>query len=106
MPDYADANPVYTAIPNTIGYNNFPWPEPADKQQKAIKTIAQGILDARAKFPDSQRWPIRSNNHAAGTRRCTPQTGQSSGRRVWQKKIVRVGSGTRRFSVRALPATR
>jgi hypothetical protein len=36
-----------------IVYNNFPWPEPADKQQKAIQTTAQGILDARAKFPDS-----------------------------------------------------
>lgn len=36
-----------------IVYNNFPWPEPADKQQKTIETAAQGILDARAKFPDS-----------------------------------------------------
>ncbi|MCP5292072.1 MAG: type IIL restriction-modification enzyme MmeI [Nitrosomonas sp.] len=49
----SSSNPVYTAIPNTIVYNNFPWPEPADKQQKTIETIAQGILDARAKFPDS-----------------------------------------------------
>jgi len=36
-----------------IVYNNFPWPEPADKQQKAIETAAQAVLDARTKFPDS-----------------------------------------------------
>ncbi|MDD2364605.1 MAG: hypothetical protein PHN84_00430 [Desulfuromonadaceae bacterium] len=36
-----------------IVYNNFPWPEPTDKQQSAIETAAQGVLDARAKFPTS-----------------------------------------------------
>ena len=35
-------------------YNNFPWPEnPSDKQKAAIETAAQGVLDARAQFPDS-----------------------------------------------------
>jgi hypothetical protein len=53
MPDYADANPACTAIPNTIVYNNFPCPAVSEKQREAIETIAQGILDARAKFPDS-----------------------------------------------------
>lgn len=36
-----------------IVYNNFPWPELTDKQRAAIETAAQGVLDARAKFPES-----------------------------------------------------
>lgn len=37
-----------------IVYNNFPWPEsPSDKQRAAIEQAAQGVLDARAAFPDS-----------------------------------------------------
>lgn len=36
-----------------IVYNNFPWPEPSDKQREAIEAAARGVLDARAKFPDS-----------------------------------------------------
>nr|WP_303668707.1 type IIL restriction-modification enzyme MmeI [Selenomonas ruminantium] len=38
---------------NTIVYNNFPWPTPTDKQRAAIEQTAQGILDARALYPDS-----------------------------------------------------
>lgn len=34
-----------------IVYNNFPWPEPTDKQQSAIEAAAQGVLDARTRFP-------------------------------------------------------
>ena len=34
-----------------IVYNNFPWPEPTDPQHQAIATAAQGVLDARARFP-------------------------------------------------------
>ena len=35
-------------------YNNFPWPDaPSDKQRAAIESAAQGVLDARAAFPDS-----------------------------------------------------
>lgn len=34
-------------------YNNFPWPEPTDAQKKKIEKTAQGILDARALYPDS-----------------------------------------------------
>lgn len=34
-------------------YNNFPWPEsPTDAQKAAVEQAAQGVLDARAKFPD------------------------------------------------------
>jgi hypothetical protein len=36
-----------------IVYNNFPWPSPTDAQKAAIEQAAQGILDARAKFPDA-----------------------------------------------------
>ena len=38
---------------NTIAYNNFPFPTLTDEQKKKITATAQGILDARAKFPDS-----------------------------------------------------
>jgi hypothetical protein len=36
-----------------IVYNNFPWPTPTAKQQTAIETAAQAILNSRAKFPKS-----------------------------------------------------
>jgi len=34
-------------------YNNFPWPEPTESQKQKIEQTAQGILDARALYPDS-----------------------------------------------------
>jgi len=34
-------------------YNNFPWPDVADKHRAAIEAAAQGILDARALYPQS-----------------------------------------------------
>jgi hypothetical protein len=37
---------------NTIVYNNFPWCNPTDEQREIIEKTAQGILDARAKYPD------------------------------------------------------
>ena len=36
-----------------IVYNNFPWPAPTEAQKDKIEKTAQGILDARAKYPDS-----------------------------------------------------
>lgn len=36
-----------------IVYNNFPWPAPTDAQKAKIEQTAQGILDARALYPDS-----------------------------------------------------
>ena len=36
----------------SIVYNNFPWPNPTEAQKAKIEQTAQGILDARAKFPD------------------------------------------------------
>ena len=38
---------------NTIVYNNFPWPDPTPEQRIRIEQTAQGILDARALYPDS-----------------------------------------------------
>lgn len=34
-------------------YNNFPWPKPTDEQRAKIEETAQGILDARALYPDA-----------------------------------------------------
>ena len=34
-------------------YNNFPWPDPSPEQKEKIEKTAQGILDARALYPDS-----------------------------------------------------
>jgi len=36
-----------------IVYNNFPWTDATDKQKETIETLAQGVLDTRAQFPDS-----------------------------------------------------
>ena len=36
-----------------IVYNNFPWPQPTVVQKIKIEQTAQGILDARSKFPNS-----------------------------------------------------
>ena len=36
-----------------IVYNNFPWPNPTETQKQNIEQTAQGILDARAKYPES-----------------------------------------------------
>ena len=38
---------------NDIVYNNFPWPIPTDTQKEKIRNTAQGILDARALYPES-----------------------------------------------------
>ena len=37
---------------NTIVYNNFPWCKPTDEQKAKIEKTAQGILDARALYPE------------------------------------------------------
>lgn len=39
---------------NSIVYNNFPFPlTPTDTQKKKVEEAAQGVLDARAKYPGS-----------------------------------------------------
>ena len=35
-----------------IIYNNFPWPEATEAQQEKIAVLAQGVLDARALYPE------------------------------------------------------
>lgn len=35
-----------------VVYNNFPWPTPTETQKAKIEQTAQGILDARALYPD------------------------------------------------------
>jgi hypothetical protein len=37
----------------SIVYNNFPWPDSTEKQQKAIEELAQEVLTVREKFPKS-----------------------------------------------------
>ena len=37
---------------SSIVYNNFPWCDPTPEQKAKIEETAQGILDARAKYPD------------------------------------------------------
>lgn len=37
----------------SVVYNTFPWPNPSDEQKAKIEQTAQGILDARALYPDS-----------------------------------------------------
>jgi len=34
-------------------YNNFPWPNPTEKQKAGIEKLAQAVLDARSQFPDA-----------------------------------------------------
>jgi len=36
-----------------VVYNNFPWPDATDEQEKAIEKLAQAVLDARTKYPQS-----------------------------------------------------
>jgi hypothetical protein len=36
-----------------IVYNNFPWPNPTEKQKETIEKAAQDVLDTRAKFPSA-----------------------------------------------------
>lgn len=36
-----------------IVYNNFPWPDPDEKQRAAVEKAARTVLDARARYPDS-----------------------------------------------------
>jgi hypothetical protein len=37
---------------NKLVYNNFPWPEATEVQQEKIAALAQGVLDARALYPE------------------------------------------------------
>ena len=41
------------SLSKDIVYNNFPWPEPTDKQCAAIEAAARSVLDERARHPES-----------------------------------------------------
>ena len=47
---------------NTIVYNNFPWCEVSEQQKRAIEKTAQGILNARAIYPDSSLADLYNEN--------------------------------------------
>ena len=38
---------------NHIVYYNFPWPTANENEKKSVEVLAQAVLDARAKYPDS-----------------------------------------------------
>ena len=75
-----------------VVYNNFPWPEVNDEQREKIEQTAQGILDARALYPDSSmadlydpltmppelRKAHRDNDHAVMAAYGFPSTMQES----------------------------
>ncbi len=44
-----------------IVYNNFPWPTPTKDQKAKIEKAAQGILDARTKYPEASLGDMYSN---------------------------------------------
>lgn len=45
-----------------IVYNNFPWPKPIHRHHQRIEQAAQGILDARALYPDSSLAALYDKN--------------------------------------------
>jgi len=38
---------------STLVYNNFPWPNPTEKQKETIEKAAQDVLNTREKFPNA-----------------------------------------------------
>lgn len=47
---------------SAIVYNNFPWPKATKKQKEQIEVTAQGILDARAQFPNCSLADLYNKN--------------------------------------------
>ena len=50
---YISKNGMRYRYSKDIVYNNFPWSEPTETQKAKIEATAQGILDARALYPES-----------------------------------------------------
>jgi hypothetical protein len=83
-----------------IVYNNFPWPvDASDAQREAIATAAQGVLDARAAFPDAtladlydplSMPPALVKAHQALDRAVDAAYVPSGGRRAWASDAERV----------------
>ena len=47
---------------NTLLYNNYPWPQTTSAQVSAIEAAAQGVLDTRARFPNSSLADLYDQN--------------------------------------------
>lgn len=83
-----------------IVYNNFPWPIDAnEKQHKVISVAAQGVLDARAQFPDStladlydplSMPPALVKAHQALDKAVDAAYVRSGGKRTWTTEAERV----------------
>jgi hypothetical protein len=85
---------------NEIVYNNFPWPVDAtDAQRAAIAKAAQGVLDARAAFPDAtladlydplSAPPALVKAHQALDRTVDAAYVSSGGKKTWASDAERV----------------
>lgn len=85
---------------NTIVYNNYPWPiDATDKHREAIASAAQGVLDARAQFPDASLAdlydplampPALVKAHQALDRAVDAAYIPSGGKRSWASDAERV----------------
>ena len=83
-----------------VVYNNFPWPIDAnEKQHEVISVAAQGVLDARAQFPDStladlydplSMPPALVKAHQALDRAVDAAYVPSGGKRTWTTEAERV----------------
>jgi hypothetical protein len=87
-----------------IVYNNFPWPEPTDKQRAAIEAAAQGVLDARAAHPGATLAdlydPLTMPPDLVKAHHALDKVGRCSLRLQGRRHRC----GARRLPVRALPA--
>jgi hypothetical protein len=85
---------------NEIVYNNFPWPlDASDKHKQAIEDAAQGVLDARAQFPDASLAdlydpltmpPALLKAHQALDRAVDAAYVPSGGKKTWASDAERV----------------
>jgi len=83
-----------------IVYNNFPWPIDAnEKQREAISDAAQGVLNARAQFPDAtladlydplSMPPALVKAHQALDKAVDAAYVPSGGKRAWATEAERV----------------
>lgn len=83
-----------------IVYNNFPWPiDASEKHRAAITAAAEGVLDARAQFPDStladlydplSMPPALVKAHQALDRAVDAAYVPSGGKRTWTTEAERV----------------
>ncbi|MDA8555241.1 N-6 DNA methylase [Luminiphilus sp.] len=83
-----------------VVYNNFPWPIHAtDEKREAISEAAQGVLDARAQFPNAtladlydqlSMPPVLTEAHRALDKAVDAAYVSSGGKRAWSSEAERV----------------